>query len=132
LTGSGLALTAGDSLLPDLRSSKNEGQANFENPGIFLANLGTDFDITPKLRGFVNVNYLRFQRTEVLEQILFQAPIRHSIGWDSSVGIRYRPPLTENISITAGAAALVPGQGLKDIYTGKVMFSVFTDVRFQF
>jgi carboxypeptidase family protein len=132
LTGSGVALTAGDSILPDLRSSKNEGQANFENPGIFLANLGTDFDITPKLKGFVNVNYLRFQRTEVLEQILFQAPIRHSIGWDSSVGIRYRPPLTENISITAGAATLIPGQGLKDIYTGRVMYSFFTDVRFQF
>ncbi|HEY0704129.1 MAG TPA: carboxypeptidase-like regulatory domain-containing protein [Candidatus Acidoferrales bacterium] len=132
LTGSGVALTAGDSLLPDLRSSKNEGQANFENPGIFLANLGTDFDITPKLRGFVNVNYLRFERTEALEQILFQAPIHHSIGWDSSVGVRYRPPLTENIAITAGAAALVPGQGLKDIYTGKVMYSVFTDVKFQF
>jgi hypothetical protein len=127
-----VALSAGDSLLPDLRSSKNEGQANFENPGIFLGNLGTDFDITPKLRGFVNVNYLRFERTETLEQILFQAPIRHSIGWDSSVGVRYRPPLTENISITAGAATLVPGQGLKDIYTGKVMYSFFTDVRFQF
>lgn len=132
LTGSGVALTAGDSLLPDLRSNKNEGQANFENPGIFLANLGTDFDITPKLRGFVNVNYLRFERTETLEQILFQSPIRHSIGWDSSVGVRYRPPLTENIAITAGAAALVPGQGLKDIYTGKVMYSFFTDVKFQF
>jgi hypothetical protein len=132
LTGSGVALTAGDSLLPDLRSSKNEGQANFENPGLFLVNLGTDFDLTPKLKGFVNVNYLRFERTETLEQILFQAPIRHSIGWDSSFGVRYRPPLTENISITAGAAALVPGQGLKDIYTGKVMYSFFTDVRFQF
>jgi hypothetical protein len=132
LTGSGVALTAGDSILPDLRSSKNEGQANFENPGIFLANAGTDFDLTPKLRGFVNVNYLRFERTEVLEQILFQAPIRHSIGWDSSVGVRYRPPQTENIAITAGAAALIPGQGLKDIYTGKTMFSLFTDVRFQF
>jgi hypothetical protein len=80
----------------------------------------------------VNVNYLRFQRTEVLEQILFQAPIRHSIGWDSSIGVRYRPPLTENISITAGAASLIPGQGLKDIYTGRVMYSFFTDVRFQF
>jgi hypothetical protein len=132
LTGSGVALTAGDSLLPDLRSSKNEGQANFENPGLFLANAGTDFDLTPKLRGFVNVNYLRFERTETLEQILFQSPIRHSIGVDSSFGVRYRPPLTENISITAGAAALVPGQGLKDIYTGKTMLSIFTDVRFQF
>ena len=132
LTGSGVALTAGDSLLPDLRSSKNEGQANFENPGLFLANLGTDFDLTPKLRGFVNVNYLRFERTETLEQILFQSPIHHGIGVDSSFGVRYRPPLTENISITAGAAALVPGQGLKDIYTGKTMLSIFTDVRFQF
>ena len=94
--------------------------------------LGANFDITPKLRGFVNVNYLRFERTETLEQILFQAPIRHSIGFDSSIGVRYRPPLTENIAITAGAAALIPGQGLKDIYTGRVMYSVFTDVRFQF
>lgn len=132
LTGSGVALTAGDSLLPDLRSSKNEGQANFENPGLFLANAGTNFDLTPKLRGFVNVNYLRFERTETLEQILFQTPIRHGIGVDSSFGVRYRPPLTENISITAGAAALVPGQGLKDIYTGKTMLSIFTDVRFEF
>lgn len=132
LTGSGVALTAGDSLLPDLRSSKNEGQANFENPGIFLVNLGTDFDITPKLRGFVNLNYLQFGRTETLEQILFQSPIHHSIGWDSSIGVRYRPPLTENISITAGAATLIPGQGLKDIYTNKIMYSFFTDVKFQF
>ncbi|MGC2001656.1 MAG: carboxypeptidase-like regulatory domain-containing protein, partial [Candidatus Acidiferrales bacterium] len=132
LTGSGVALNPGDSLLPDLRSNKDEGQANFVNPGILLTNLGAEFDITPKLRGFANVNYLRFEHTEVLEQILFQSPIRHSIGVDSSVGVRYRPPLTENIAITAGAAALVPGQGLRDIYTGRTLYSLFTDVRFQF
>jgi hypothetical protein len=132
LTGAGVNLTSPDSLLPSLRSDKDEGQANFVNPGIFLANLGTDFDLTPKLRGFVNVNYLRFEHTEPLELLLFQAPIHHTIGVDSSFGVRYRPPLTENISITAGAAALVPGQGLRDIYTGKVMFSVFTNVKFQF
>ena len=132
LTGSGVALNSGDSLLPDLRSNKDEGQANFVNPGIFLANIGADVDLTPKLRGFANVNYLRFERTESLEQILFQSPIRHSIGVDSSIGVRYRPPLTENISIAAGAASLIPGQGLRDIYTGKVMFSFFTDLRFQF
>jgi Carboxypeptidase regulatory-like domain len=132
LTGSGVALNSGDSLLPDLRSNKDEGQANFVNPGIFLANIGADFDLTPKLRGFANVNYLRFERTETLEQILFQSPIHHSIGWDSSIGVRYRPPLTENVSIAAGAATLIPGQGLRDIYTGRVMFSLFTDLRFQF
>lgn len=132
LTGAGVNLTSPDSLLPSLRSNKDEGQANFVNPGIFLANLGTDFDLTPKLRGFVNVNYLRFERTEALELLLFQAPIHHTIGVDSSIGVRYRPPLTENISITAGAATLVPGQGLRDIYTGRVMFSLFSDIKFQF
>jgi Carboxypeptidase regulatory-like domain len=132
LTGSGVSLNPGNSLLPDLRSNKDEGQANFVNPGIFLANIGAEFDLTPKLRGFANVNYLRFEHTETLEQILFQAPIHHSIGVDSGVGVRYRPPLTENFSIAAGAAALIPDQGLKDIYTGRVMFSLFTDLRFQF
>jgi hypothetical protein len=132
LTGSGVALNSGDSLLPDLRSNKDEGQANFVNPGVFLANLGAEFDLTPKLRGFANVNYLRFEHTETLEQILFQSPIHHSIGVDSGIGVRYRPPLTENFSIAAGAAALIPDQGLRDIYTGRVMFSLFTDLRFQF
>src|SRR2546425_8550340 len=51
LTGSGVLLTTPGSLLPSLRSSKEEGQANFVNPGIFLVNAGADFDITPKLRG---------------------------------------------------------------------------------
>jgi hypothetical protein len=132
LTGSGVSLNPGNSLLPDLRSNKDEGQANFVNPGIFLANIGAEFDVTPKLRGFANVNYLRFEHTETLEQILFQSPIHHSIGVDSSIGVRYRPPLTENISIAAGAATLIPDQGLKDIYTGRVMFSLFTNLRFQF
>ena len=132
LTGSGVTLTPPNSLLPSLRSNKDEGQANFVNPGILLTNLGADFDVTPKLRTFVNVNYLRFEDTEPLELLLFQAPIRHSIGVDSSVGVRYRPPLTENFSITAGAAALVPGQGLRDIYGGKTFWSLFTDFRFQF
>ena len=132
LTGSGVTLTPPNSLLPSLRSNKDEGQANFVNPGIFLANAGANFDVTPKLRSFVNVNYLRFERTEPLELLLFQSPIRHTIGVDSSIGVRYRPPLTENISITGGAAALVPGQGFRDIYGGKTLFSLFTDIRFQF
>jgi Carboxypeptidase regulatory-like domain len=132
LTGSDVLLTTPDSLLPSLRSSKDEGQANFVNPGILLANAGMDFDITPKLRGFANVNYMRFMDTQPLELLLFQAPIHHAIGVDSSLGVKYRPPLTENISITAGAATLVPGAGLRNIYTGRMQFSLFSDVRFQF
>ena len=132
LTATGVALVSPMSLLPDLRSSKEEGQANFVNPGIYVFNLGADFDVTPRLRAFVNSNYLRFDRTEPLELLLFQLPIRHSIGTDFGAGFEYRPPLSENIVLRGGASVLVPGQGFQDISDGKVMFSVFANVKFQF
>jgi hypothetical protein len=132
LLGSGVQLTTDGSLIPSLRSSKEEGQANFVNPGIFIANAGADFDITPKLKGFANFNYLRFDRTETLEYILFETSIRHSIGEDFGVGVTYRPPLTENIVLTAGASALQPGDGFKDIYTSRTLFSLFGSVKFTF
>jgi Carboxypeptidase regulatory-like domain len=132
LTGSGVALTTEGSLLPNMRSSREEGQANFVNPGIFLANAGIDFDITPKLKGFANFNYLRFMRTEPLEYVLFQSPIRHGIGEDLGVGVQYRPPLSENMVLTGGASMLQPGPGLQDIYTGRTQFSIFGSAKFTF
>jgi len=132
LTGTGVALTPPDSLLPSLRSNKEEGQANFVNPGIFLVNAGANFDLTPKLRSLVNVNFLRFMETAPLEELLFQAPIHSTIGMEYNVGAEYRPPLSENIVIRGGASALTPGQGLRDIYSGKTQFSVFANVRLQF
>jgi len=132
LTGSGVQLTTPGSLIPSLRANKEEGQANFVNPGIFVANAGADFDITPKLKGFANVNFLRFERTESLEDILFESPIRHTIGTDMGIGVNYRPPLSENIVLTAGAAALQPGQGFRDIYTSRTLFSLFGSAKFTF
>ena len=132
LTGSGILLTTPGSLIPSLRASKEEGQANFVNPGIFLANAGADINITPKLKGFANVNFLRFQHTEPLEFILFQSPIRHTIGLDYGLGAEYRPPLTENIVLTGGVSALTPGQGFRDIYSGRTLFSLFGSVKFTF
>lgn len=132
LLGSGILLTTPGSLIPSLRSSKEEGQANFVNPGIFLANAGADLEITPKLRGFANFNFLRFERTEPLEFLLFQSPIHHTIGEDFGVGVEYRPPLSENIVLTGGASALQPGQGFKDIYTSRTQFSLFGSAKFTF
>jgi len=132
LLGSGILLTTPGSLIPSLRASKEEGQANFVNPGIFLANAGADFEITPKLRGFANFNFLRFERTESLEFLLFQSPIHHTVGEDFGLGVEYRPPLTENIVLTGGASALQPGQGFKDIYTSRTLFSLFGSVKFTF
>jgi hypothetical protein len=132
LTSTGVALTNPGSLLASLRSNKEEGQANFVNPGVYLFNLGADFNVTPKLRAFVNANYLRFDRTEPLEILLFQSNIRHSIGTDTGMGIRYRPPLTENIVITAGVSDLVPGAGFQDILTKKVLLSGFSSIKLTF
>lgn len=132
LTSTAVSLNPGNTLLPDLRSNKDEGQANFVNPGIIVINTGADFDVTPKLRAFLNLNYLRFDRTEPLELLLFQQNIRHDIGMDYGVGFRYRPPLSENIVLTFGAAGLAPGSGFRDIYQSRQYWSVFAKANFVF
>ena len=130
-TGS-VSLVSPGSLIPSLRSSKIEGQANFVNPGLYLYNAGADVDITPKLRGFVNLNLIRFVHTEPLELLLFQDNIHAGVGADSGIGLSYRPPLSENIVITGVFNAFIPFQGFKDIYTGQTLFSLAANVRFRF
>lgn len=132
LTSTGVALVNPLSLLPDLRSNKEEGQSNFVNPGLRLYNLGVDADVSPKLRAFVNASYLQFDRTEPLQLSLFQSHVSHSLGTDFGVGMSYRPPLTENIVLGAGVSALVPGTGLRQIYTSRTLVSGFVGLRFQF
>ena len=117
LTQTGVGLVQPNSILPSLRSSKIEGQANFVNPGIFIYNAGVDAEVTQRLKAVFNVNYLRFHRTESLEYVLFQPNIRHEIGWDFSLGVAYRPFLINNFTLTFGAATLKTGRGFRDIYT---------------
>jgi hypothetical protein len=132
LTGTGVALVDGGSLVPDLRTSKIEGQSNFVNPGLFLYNAGVDIDVTPKIKGFVNLNLIRFVHTEPLELLLFQAPIHAGVGADSGLGVSYRPPLSENIVVTGGVNAFEPFQGFREISTNRTLFSLFANVRFRF
>lgn len=117
LTQTGVGLVQPNSILPSLRSSKIEGQANFVNPGIMIYNAGVDVEVTQRIKAVFNVNYLRFHRTESLEYVLFQPHIRHEIGWDLSLGVAYRPLLINNMTLTFGAATLKPGRGFRDIYT---------------
>ena len=119
LTQTGVGLVQPNSLLPSLRSSKTQGQANFVNPGLFLYNAGVDIELTQRIKAVVNVNYLRFHRTEPLEYVLFQNAIRHEIGWDYSLGVAYRPFLINNVTLTFGAASLQTGRGFRDIFTDK-------------
>lgn len=107
------------SLIPSLRSSKTEGQANFVNPGIMIFNAGMDADVTPTLKTIFNANYLRFTDTHALEYILFDPRIRHEIGYDLSVGAEYRPFLINNISFTFGGNMFFAGKGFRDVFTDK-------------
>ena len=117
LTQTGVLLKAPGSLLPDLRANKFEGQASFVNPGVLLVGLGLDAEITPKLKGVVNANYLRFDKTGALDLLLFQPGIRKTIGVDLGAGFLWRPLLSENVLIEAGFTGLLPGAGFDDIYT---------------
>ena len=119
LVGTGVGLVQPLSLLPSLRSSKTQGQANFVNPGIVIANLGYDIELTQRIKAIFNLNHLRFHRTEPLEYLLFQNRIRHDIGQDLSVGVAYRPRLINNVTFNFGASMLVPGRGFRDIYTDR-------------
>jgi hypothetical protein len=112
----GVNLTNRMSLVPDLRSSKTQGQSNFVNPGLWLANAGMDFEVTPKLRLINNVNFLWFDETEVLQTFLFQGHVRDYIGVDLSSGLEYRPLLSNNAILTCGVSLLIPGGGFKDLY----------------
>ncbi|HVC19011.1 MAG TPA: carboxypeptidase-like regulatory domain-containing protein [Vicinamibacterales bacterium] len=133
LPQTGTGLVSPFSLLPDLRTSKDEGQQNFVNPGIFIVQGATNANLTPKLRAFGTVSGLWFQTTAPLEALLFQAPIRKTIGVDVGGGVEYRPPLSDNIVLVVGASALKLGQGLRDIFPDQHYFlSVFTDLRLEF
>ncbi len=116
LGGTLVNLTQRSSLVPNLRTSKTQGQANFVNPGVFIYGLGTELELTPKVRAFVNANYIRLAQTDPIMTALLTAEADNEMGWDLSIGFQYRPLLTDNIIISAGFGALLPGSGFRDIY----------------
>ena len=114
--GGGVALSGRNGVLPSLRSSKDQGQSNFVNPGLLLLGVGADADLTPELRASANLSWLRFQDTTVLGVLRAQAPPDREIGWDVSASVQYRPFMSQNVVLNASAAALVPGKAMKQLY----------------
>ena len=133
LTGTGVNLVNRGSLLPDLRSSKEEGQPNFINPGIHIVNFGVDVEVTPTVKLLLNANYLEFVKLETLQLLLFQSKIRKQIGWDLNAGIRYRPFNNNNVIAFFGFATFLPGKGFKDIFeSSKPLHIGFTNLTLTF
>jgi hypothetical protein len=116
LGGTAVNFKQRDSLVADFRSSKIEGQANFVNPGAVIVGYGADLEVTPKLKAFVNANYIWTATTEPTKRVLFTKHASNEIGADVSIGFQLRPLLTDNVILTAGFGVLVPGAGFHDIY----------------
>lgn len=125
LTQTGVQVVNRLDLIPSLRSSKLEGTANFVNPGLLLLGAGLTARVRPELFVELNANYLQFDHTEVLQRVLVQDRISRTIGVDLSLGVQWRPLLTDNIIVTAGGGALLPGAGLKQLYTDETLYSGF-------
>ena len=117
--GGGVALTQRNGVLTELRTSKEHGQSNFNNPGITLIGFGTDFDLTPELRLSTNINQLYFADTSNLEVLRNQGQIDEEIGLDLSAAFIYRPLFIQNIVLRLSGAVLKPGPGFKDLFASQ-------------
>lgn len=116
LVGGGrVALSGRNGLLNSLRSSKEQGQSNFVNPGLHLVGAGVDLDLTPELRLSFNANGLWFDATEVLEVARQQPDIPRHIGTDVSAALIWRPYMTQNVVMRLSYAALLPGSGYRSL-----------------
>ena len=113
--GGGVALNGRNGVLADLRSSKDEGQSNFNNPGTILLGAGADFDVFPELRVSANINHLWFADTTILQALRQQGNVSQDIGWDTSLALTYRPFETQNLVFRASGAVLTPGAGFNDL-----------------
>jgi hypothetical protein len=114
--GGGVALSGRNGILNTLRSSKEEGQSNFSNPGTMILGVGADFDLTPQFRVSTNINQIAFATTEIIEAARQQANVDNNIGTDLSVATIWRPFFTQNIVFRASGAVLLPGKGYKALY----------------
>ena len=114
-----ISLSGRNGILNSLRSSKEEGQSNFNNPGTVFVGAGADFDLSPETRVSVNANHLWFDNTAGLQVLRSEGSIPKDIGWDLSVAGIWRPKATQNIVGRLSAAVLLPGDGFKDLFENR-------------
>lgn len=132
--GGGIAMSGRNGILPSLRSSREQGQSNFVNPGLGLIGMGADFDVLPQVRVTTNLSWLHFMDTSVLGTLRQERNPDSEIGVDFAVGVQYRPLFNQNIVINASGSLLQTGEGLDNLY-GKdpgVLYSTFINAILSF
>ncbi len=130
--GRAVAVNGRNGILNSLRSSKEQGQSNFNNPGLMLLGAGADLDLTPQLRLSANANHLWFENTSNLEALRNEGSIPRQIGFDLSAAAIWRPKATQNLVFRLSAATLVAGDGFRDLFTtrggGQEFVSILANV----
>ncbi len=114
--GRAVSVNGRNGILNSLRSSKEQGQSNFNNPGTMLVGLGADFDLTPEFRLTGNANHLWFENTATLQNLRIEGSIPKDIGFDLSASAIWRPKANQNIVFRLSAAALVAGDGFQNLF----------------
>ncbi|MBA3896498.1 MAG: hypothetical protein H0X36_05065, partial [Sphingomonadaceae bacterium] len=115
--GRAIGINTRNGILNNLRSSKEQGQSNFNNPGTILGGAGFDADITPKFRLSGNLNHLWFANTSSLQALRSEGGIPRSIGWDASLAAIYRPKAIQNVVFRLSGAVFDPSAGFRDLFT---------------
>lgn len=114
--GRAISVNGRNGLLNSLRSSKEQGQSNFNNPGLMLLGMGADFDLTPQFRLSANANHLWFENTSTLQVLRNEGSIPKDIGFDLSAAAIWRPKANQNLVFRLSAATLLAGDGFQDLF----------------
>ncbi len=115
--GVNVSISPRNGIINDLRTTKEEGQSNFNNPGTMLLGVGADFDLAPQLRLSANLNRLWFENTATLRELRNEGSIPKSIGWDLSGALIWRPSMIQNVVFRLSGAVLDPSKGFADLFT---------------
>ncbi len=129
--GGGVALSGRNGLLNSLRSSKEQGQSNFFNPGTVIYGVGADMDVLPELRVFANVNHVGLANKGVVEVLRQQSLDSKSIGWDVSLSALYRPAFIQNVVFRASGAVLFGGGAFDSLFATKRKGDTFYSALFN-
>ena len=129
--GRAVGVNTRNGILNNLRSSKEQGQSNFNNPGTVLLGAGADFDLSTTTRLSANVNHLWFHKTDTLEALRQEGTIPASIGWDISAAAIWRPNANQNLVFRLSGAIFDPSRGFRDLFTQSGKSDLFYSVLFN-
>lgn len=129
--GRAIGVNGRNGILNSLRSSKEQGQSNFNNPGTMLVGIGADFDITPGVRLSLNANHLWFENTATLQALRNEGSIPRSIGYDLSAAAIWRPFSTQNIVFRLSGAMLAASDGFSDLFANDRRTGTYYSVLFN-